>query len=79
MSQVKWHSKPLNGAIYSQFMVLSWIRSGKIDHKKHYNQAADAAAITTKSLSNIFLGHPVANHNLFVTNNVLKCVLNIML
>ena len=55
---------------------------GKTDHKKpldHYNQAADEAAITTKSLSNIFLGHPVANHNLFVTNNVLKCVLNIML
>ena len=35
---------------------------GKTDHKKpldHYNQAADAAVITTKSLSNIFLGHPV--------------------
>ena len=36
--------------------VISWIRSGKTDHKKaleHYNQAADAF-VTTKSPSNIF-------------------------
>ena len=41
--------------------VLSWIRGVKTDHKKAlepYNQAADVV-ITTKSLSNTFLGLPV--------------------